>query len=282
MKRVSVDDLDLEDLFSYEDSTDEHLENIRDKNITHYRTKTIKSGEMLECEIYPIWNTRNSIRKAKENVSRLAQKRLNEKNALKNAIRLINANFTDKDIWATFTYSNARIPKSEKDALRFMQNYIRRLKYYCEKHKYKPLKYFCVTEYSDDPKRKIRIHHHIIMNFPDRDVAEKMWKGGARTQSRRLQADDYGYEGLTRYMLKDTAKDLRKRYMASKNLKKPKVYIADRKISRRRVMEIATAKKDAKQIFERIYKNYDFKDYKVKTSPYVTGAYLYVRMRLRL
>lgn len=102
---------DLDDIYAYTDTNDERLQILNDPHITHYRTKTIKSGNVLECEIYPVWNTyRATGRARKTRESRKAQKSLNAKNATKNLIRLINANFTDDDIWGTVTYSPTKLP----------------------------------------------------------------------------------------------------------------------------------------------------------------------------
>ena len=39
-----------------------------------------------------------------------AQRNLNDKNARKYVERLINENFTDRDLWLTFTYDNEHLP----------------------------------------------------------------------------------------------------------------------------------------------------------------------------
>lgn len=51
--------------------------------VGRYRCKTIKAGKMLECEIFPIWNTANEVRKAKHHITRAEQIALNERNARK-------------------------------------------------------------------------------------------------------------------------------------------------------------------------------------------------------
>ena len=115
-------------------------------------------------------------------------------------------NFTDNDIWGTVTYSPEKLPPSVESAQKEMAKYFRRLKYYAERHNFPPLKYVYVTEFDDDEEKgKKRVHHHFVTNFPDRDVAERLWRNGARTQTRRLQADENGYEGMARYISKDRA-----------------------------------------------------------------------------
>ena len=278
MAKFSVDRYDNDELFNYTDTNEEMLANLNDKRIIHYRTKTIKSGNVLECEVYPIWNTRSSLYRARRfRNTRDAQKRLNQKNAIKNIIRLANTNFTDDDIWGTFTYETKRLPKTIEDAQKEFIKFIRRLKYYAQKHNFPNLKYIYTTEFEDDEEKgKKRVHHHIVINFPDRDVAEKLWRNGARTQTRRLQADESGYEGLIRYITKDPKGS--KRYVTSKNLEKPQITIADCKFTRRKVNKLVTGALSASTVFETMYNDkYTLIEHYCKTSEYVTGAYIYAK-----
>lgn len=265
-------DHDIDDIFPYEETSEERLQSLGDRRIVKYRTKTIKSGDVLECEIYPIWDNRASLSRApKLKKSRVTQQNLNDKNAIKTVTRLVNANFTDEDIWATFTYSDNKLPKTVEEAERNFANFIRRLKYYAKKHGFPPLKYVYFTHFDEQ-----RVNHHLFINFPDRDVLEEMWKGGARKQTRRLQADESGYEGAVRYCMK-CAKGT-KRYKASKNLEKPKITIADTKFTRRKVHNIVRGDINAVDVFETMYEGYNITRFEHKTSDYVSGVYLYVKM----
>jgi hypothetical protein len=256
------------------DTREQQADALKCKDIIKYKTKTIISGPMLECEIYPIWKTsKKSIRDKTRKESRKAQRNLNNKNAVKRVIRLINTNFNNNGIWGTFTYSDDKLPNDENQAKKDMQNYIRRLKRYIEKENLEPLKYIYVTEYSE---RK-RVHHHIVMNFNNRDIAEKLWKNGGRTQTRRLQPDDYGLEGMARYITKQKRDS--KRYACSRNLEKPKVYEAYSKFTKRRAERIAHDENGAKEIFEKMYPKYIFKDIDIKYSEFVSGCYIYARLR---
>lgn len=274
---------DIEEIYDgdYTAPTIELLNSINDKSIIGYRTKTIKSGNILECEIYPVWNTKSALSRAKKaNESRQAQIALNKKNALKHCMRLINTNFTDNDIWGTFTYETKKLPKSIEEAQKEMSKFIRRLKYYAERHNYPELKYIYVTEFeNDEEKGKKRVHHHIVCNFPDRDIAEKLWRNGARTQTKRLQADINGYEGLARYILKDPKG--KKRYVVSKNLEKPQITISDTKFSRKKVNAIVRGEVENSKVFESLYQNYRFNTLTTYTSDYCTGSYIYAKMRKR-
>jgi hypothetical protein len=161
-----------------------------------------------------------------------------------------------------------------------MQKYFRRLHHYAEKHDFPPLKYVYVTEFEEDEKKgKKRVHHHYVTNFPDRNIAEKIWRNGARTQTRRLQADESGYEGMVRYITKDPKGT--KRYVTSKNLTKPTITIADTKISKKQVWEVATGKTSIATLVSKIYTNHDYTDGICKTSEFVSGAYIYAKLKRR-
>ncbi len=272
--KYSINEKELEEIYT---AAEIDMMRLKDKSLILYCTKTIKSGDILENECYPVWNTRNSVRKAKQSISRETQIHLNRNNAVKKAIRLINTNFTKADIWATFTYSDDKLPESREAAAKEMVKYIRRLKTYAVKNKYPPLKYVYTTE--GDKKTK-RFHHHIIVNFPDRDVAEDLWKGGKRKNTRRLQPDETGLEALARYLTKESTKDKNKQlYVCSKNLIKPKETTSYFKVTRAQARKIANGDLDPMRLFQKVNPGYEFTDIKVKTSEYVSGCYLYVRMR---
>ncbi len=276
MRGHRIDDRWIDSIYDNEENNPDRINN---KNIFRYRTKTIKSGDVLEVQAYPIWNTYSEVRRAKNKVSTIAQSNLNHRNRQAQVIRLINANFTDKDVWATFTYSDEKMPTKYSVALKEIKNYIRRLKTYAAKHNYPELKYIYVTEF-----KKHGFHHHIVMNFKDRDIAEKLWKGGKRKQTRRLQADVNGYEGIARYITKQETKELEEdgikhnAYVCSKNLIKPKITVSDWKISRSKARKIAEGRLDPMKLFQRLYPGYTFNTCEVKTSEYVSGCYLYVKL----
>lgn len=247
-----------------------------------FRCKTIKHGDQLDVEIFPIWNTRAEERKAKAALSSKAQAVLNEKNARKRLIRRINANFTADDIELTLTYAGEHVPDLE-GARRDMQNYIRRVKRYRKAHGLPELKYVYVIEYQGEDGAPKRVHHHVIMSGMDRDAAEKLW-GKGRANSARLQPDENGLEGLARYITKTLPRfKSEKRWVCSKNLIEPTVTAADKKISRRKAARLAhDADAYGKDLFEHLYPGYLFNEVEIKTSAYVAGVYIYAKMRRRI
>ena len=134
--------------------------------------------------------------------------------------RLIEHNFTDRDIWITLTYGKGQEPDDMDEAIKNMQNYIRRINYQRKKRGLKNAKYVYVTEYS--PEEKIRWHHHLVMDgLLDMDLVEKTWKKGHRNETRRLEKDEYGLTGLANYITKEPRG--KKRWNSSTNLKQFRV-----------------------------------------------------------
>ena len=140
-----------------------------------YATKEIRSGDQLEVEIYPEFTKGQKDQipdEGKRKRQRQAQKNLNDKNSKKMCERVIGENFTDRDIWATFTYTDDNMPASMEVATKNMQNYIRRLNYQRKKQGLSNVRYVYVTECSE----KGRWHHHIVMDGDvDMDTVEAVW-----------------------------------------------------------------------------------------------------------
>ncbi|MCS1383238.1 hypothetical protein NXZ75_13610 [Lysinibacillus sphaericus] len=269
-----------EDAFSESEITKMHEDNLLDRAIAGYRVKSIWSGSILEVEAYPYWKIPQGKRTKRDKNSSKAQEKLNEKNRQKHVARLINTNFRENDLYTTYTYCDAYLPKDYDQAKKDMVNLIRRMKHWLKKQeKYADfeLKYIYSTEHTRDGK-KVRAHHHMVTNFPDREVAEKLWNRG-RVKSQRLEEDDLGFTKLGEYLVKEKGHKTAKGYTPSRNLKQPKVTVSDTKLTRRRAAKIATEEIGAQEIFEKMYKNYQFKQMNVSFSDYVSGAYLYVQMK---
>ena len=258
-----------------EQLSEDAFERLRHRDVFRYRSKTIKSGDVLEVELFPIWSTQSEATRAKKATTRQAQRNLNDKNAKKRIIRKINTNFTEEDLAITLTYADG-VPEQEQ-ARRDIQNYLRRVRAFRKRNGLPELKYVYVIEFSGDQGRtKKRVHHHVIMSGMDRDEAEKLW-GKGYANARRLQPDEYGLEALARYMTKEPNGG--KRWCASRNLKEPTITAADTKISKKRVQSMAQDFDNAPAaIFGKLFPDYEFNDCSVATSSYVAGAYIYARL----
>lgn len=241
-----------------------------------YREKKIYSGDMFESEIYPITiYERKQSRKKKKKISSKEQRNLNEKNAIKKLVRLVNTNFTNKDLFATYTYNSKNLPKTEEEAKRDIKNHIRSIRRYLRKQGLPELKYIAIVEYKEG-KNSIRIHHHMILSGDiDRDTLEKLWKKG-RCNTYRLQGDEFGLEAVARYLSKDPRGN--KRWIPSRNLKQPDIKINDFKFSRRKVENLANSQGE-KRIFEDLYKGYILRDYKVEVNKITGAKSIYIKMQ---
>lgn len=267
-----------------EEEREERIEALRGKKYKE-KVKTIMSGSMLESEIYPVYEkSRDTPRADKKRTTEEAMKKYNDKMAMKQMVRLINTNFGQDDLYITLTYPDKVLP-TESQARKDMTNYIRRLKDARKKLNLPELKYLYVIEFVTEEEakytRKVRIHHHLIINKMDRDLAEEVWrkaKQKARAESRRLQPDDFGLEGVARYLGK--WKKGKKRWYSSRNLKKPTVNTSVTKLSKRKVEKIAREPDRWKEIFEAMYKHkYSLLDVEVFYSDIVGGFYIRARMK---
>lgn len=239
------------------------------RGVKGYRVKTIKSGEILECEIYPMWK-RSYIRGSKLAKSRKAQENLNAKNRRKKIVRLINTNFCKEDIWLTVTYDGEHNPLDMAQAQKNIRNYLRKIK-----RRDKGVKYIYVTEGKEKNKR---FHHHVILSTKlTRDEIEELWTGGARKEAHRLQPDEFYLTGLGMYMTKDIEKGAC--WGKSKNLAQPKESVADTKITRRKAQRMAENENYGICLLEKEYRGYKNLKMEWFASDIVSGVYIRAVMR---
>ena len=259
-----------------DEKREELIEDLRiNQNYVYWR-RTITSGKIVEVEIYPVWKCKHDIPRRKNRVeSTDSQKKLNNKNSKKKVVRLINTNFGKEDLYITVTYEDGFLP-DEQTARKDMQNYIRRLKRYRKKHGLDELKYIYSIGYENEPNnsKKIRVHHHLIINKMDRNMAEELW-GKGTANSKRLQPDDFELTGVAKYI----ANQGPERWSASRNLKKPKVTLNRTGLTKRKAINLISEPVLFKDIFEDKYQDCIYKDYKVYYSEESPGVYLYIRMR---
>lgn len=242
-----------------------------------WRYKRIYSGKMLEHEIYPIsLIEKKKSRREKKNESALKQKNLNEKNCKKKVVRLVNTNFTTKDIAVTLSYNKDNLPKNLEECKKDVSNFLRRIKRYLKKHKLPDLKYISVIENKKNGQA-IRIHHHLIVSGDiGRDKLESMWKKG-RCNTYKLQEDDFGFEGIAKYIVKEPSGN--KRFSSSRNLKKPTVKVNDFKYNRRKAYALATSQGGLE--LEEEYKDYKIVDFKSYVNEELGAVYISVKMKKR-
>lgn len=285
-----------------------------------YRTKTTKSGEMLESEVFPIWETGAEARRARKAVTREAQRRLNDRNAVRKLVRVVACNFGRGDLMVTLTYGEGwDAVEGRHDFTRVqrdVRNFIRRVRSARERAGLDELKYVYSiegfrgeeAEASEAPAlpgvleaapevmvRGLRVsprpHVHMILSGGlEREAIEGLW-GKGWANCRGLQPDRYtGLEAISRYMVKSWRRERGegaspegypgKRWYGSRNLAKPKVTVSDWRMSRGRVAKaVEEIAEGPGSVFNRAYPGYELVDFEVRSSEFVSGVYLYARMR---
>ena len=278
--------------YNYEAAYQKKLHNLEEVNAEKmlkegkvkslFATKEIRAGGQLEVEIYPEFSRSQKDLipdEAKKKKQRQAQRDLNDKNSQKECIRTIEENFTDQDIWGTLTYTDDTMPDTEEEADRNMVNYIKRLNYRRKKMNLPNLRYVYTTECSD----RGRWHHHIVLDGDmGMDTVERTWKLGRRNQIRRLQRDENGLIGMAMYITKKKRTDgegkYRKKWRASKGLKKPKITKNHYKFKQKDVNEIVTGRADIETKLNKWYPQYKMTVYEVKYNTMNGRFYISVRM----
>lgn len=134
-------------LFAHEKASDEPItpSNLMhgDSTVIHYRVKTIRSGTQIEVEAVPIWSTAPSMIPAKKSPE--AIRRANAENTRKHFERKMNTNFRDEDYRVDLTYADDCLPDA-RQARQDVGNYLRRVKYACQKRGLPPPRYMGVSE----------------------------------------------------------------------------------------------------------------------------------------
>lgn len=237
-----------------------------------YRETRHYCGEYLEVDIYPVFEYQRG-RGKKRKPTTETQKRLNQRNAERKLIRLLNTNFTPRDIRFDLTYNDDHCPSSPEDAQRQMQNFLRRVKRFRKKHDLPELKYVAVTEQREHTGR---IHHHIVMSGGV-DITElaALWSRGYTT-AKPLQFDQYGIVGIAKYLIKDPL--LGKRWCASRNLERAEPKKRDGRIPRYKVKELSDSGRDNRDYLEKLYEGYSLADCRPYHNDFNDGYYITVRM----
>ena len=294
--------VDVEELFNpyeviykpYEDTPEEILRLLERSKDKRYRMKTIKSGTMLESDTYPLLNNKviNKAKKIIKEYDAEQRKAYYQRTRRKNIVRLIQANFSSKDMWIHLTYRDGVEPKNDKEAKDDAIKYIRRLKYQMDKNGWGKLKYVYVIEGSTN-RNGTRYHIHIVSNFPDLDLAKAKWEKGKYPKVDRLTPDeDTGLERLANYLTKeaddedkpDKPTKKKKSYGYSLNLYKSWQHatVADSRMTRARAEKLVTGQIDAKAFYEKLYEGYKYQRMEVRTSEYISGFYISVKMCLKV
>lgn len=238
-----------------------------------YREKKYICGDYLEVDIYPVYKYQRSRSKKAKPTSEV-QKKLNQRNAERKLIRLLNTNFTEHDIRFDLTYDKDHCPSSPEEAQKECQKFLRRVKYARSKSGLPALKYVFVTEVG---KRSGRLHHHIVMSGGmDINELADIW-GRGYTSAKPLQFNEQGITGIAMYLVKEPI--LGKRWCASRNLSKPVESERTGRLPQYQVREWNNSGMDNKAEIERTYEGFTLTDIKPFYNQ-VNGGY-YVTLRLQ-
>lgn len=279
------------------------------------RTRTIRAGDTLEVECYPLTRIGPAAREevARRHRQRACQEAMNRRNAEKKVRRLIEHNFTTDSYVLTLTWDYGQIdrfqmsgeeadqmwqrlslPIDEEDARRALNNFYRRVRTRMRQLGEDPrtLKYLYVLELTHQNKGPYTHYHfHMVIDAPGLGARELdgIW-GIGFTRCDHLSKRGEGAARLGHYLTKhhtteEVQEDGRRmrRWGRSKNLNEPPETVSDRRISRRRAAMIARdVMHDGMAIFNRIYDQQGYvciEPPRVLFSDYVAGAYIYARLR---
>ena len=276
--------------YDYEAAYDKTIEDLKEEQILQmirarhpacvYATKEIRSGDRLEVEIYPEFARGQSAQiptQAQREKQRKAQRDLNERNSRKHCERLIEANFTAGDLWITLTYQDDQLPEDMTEALKNMQNFIRRVNRIRKRKGLPNAKYVYVTEGIEGG----RFHHHLVMDGAlDSETVEAAWKKGRRNQIRKLDPDDDGLAGMAKYITKEKKKKCQKRYTPTKGLKQPEERVNHYKFRCRDVHEMARDAAAIEPPMDKRYAQagYRFRSAEVRYNEFNGRFYVYARL----
>ncbi len=250
-----------------------------------YKEKRIYCGKYLEIDIIPSF-----VKKVKDidNTKRLMsldkQKILNDKNSKRKLHQVILNNFDNNCFHLSLTYNNDYLPKTEEEAVKVVNNYIRRIKTKL-KDKSKDFKYILVTEVKGKEGENVRIHHHMIVNeLLSRDEYESLWSVGRGKNKKqigyanadRLQFNEEGVKELVNYICKNVNNKHSKKWTGSQNLKRP--YMEEKAIilSNNKIRNFNII--NEKEYWESKVKGYRFISSTIKYNEIVGKYYIYLNM----
>lgn len=278
------------------------------RGIDGVRTVTIRAGRSLEVMCFPITKlSPEARREAKARRTSPAMRRLNQRNAERHIIRLMEQNFTRRAWVVTGTYAyptedygmcNLRELEAaydkrglpwEKDRLVMdFRNFLGKLKRRVKKLGGGEIKWIVRYEEGKNPPAEglpPKYHWHALIEGEGitREMIDVCWPHG-HTKCEPFITEDDGPARLARYICKEKSRNPGKSWWShSRNLKIPQPRVSDRKLSRRRLARIAAdVQHSGREIFEALYPGYKVVELPdVRYSDFVAGAYIYARMRRR-
>ena len=271
------------------------------------RTKTYRAGRSLEVMVYPRTKlTQEARREAARRRSRPSMARINARNRELQHMRILEANFTARaqvvmlsyaypvedygmcDLKELSEYYDANgLPWEVETVQRHKRNFLAKLKrrVIAAGGNADDLKWDITIEEGKEPAGvglPAKFHMHCVIEGPgiSRETVEACWTFG-RTHCDPFDMANDGPKRLAAYLNKQRHPG--RWWSHSRNLTIPRPNVSDRKVSRRRLSLLAAdVKKNGAEIFAKLYPGYKLVEEPVVTfSDFVTGAYVYARMRRR-
>lgn len=250
---------------------------------TFQREKREWCGDYMIVNIYPRTKTQEDAvkgtRTRTEEVSRPAQRNLNDKNSKKHFNLLANGNFGEGDFVVRLSYTNKYLPKTLEQAKKDVSNYIERLKYELKKiGKDKELKWMCVTEFNEvkEDGKKTRIHHHLIINgVATFEMILDKWKKGRGKKRKKIGlvhidpiqlTEDSFIENLVGYLFKNKREN--RHWTASRNLERPKKKIYNKTHRRRKIDQLIHSNDEGREYYEKKYRKYEIRHIEYKENEF--------------
>lgn len=245
--------------------------------VLYYKTRTVRSGSLVEVECYPVYQGRYLRQLSRVRPTPEAMMAVNDRNARKRFERMAECNFrAGRDYFLTLTYAPP-VPEDMATCNRELRNYLNRVNRARKRAGLEKAKCAGVVETGKNG----RLHHHLLIEGGlDRDTMERLWgKGYANCD--RIQGG--GLAGLAKYMTKgfSAKRDKgRHRYYYSRNLKKPRITESRTRISRRQAERIREdAEIQGEAIFRRKWPGLRLEGITVRQTDWLPGCYIYARMR---
>ena len=237
-----------------------------------YRERKHYCGEYMEVEIFPVYTKAKGRGKRKKPTTEI-QQRLNQRHAEGKLRRLLHTNFTVFDLFVTLTFDEAHLPASVEEAQRLIQNFLRRLKRRYAKLEAE-LRYVYILERGEENGR---LHVHMVVSGDlGREDLLKLWGMGA-VSADYLEFNEDGLAALAKYFTKGDAENggkpiTWKRWVASRNLEKPRVVERDGRLSHRKMAGLCQDGGDTDYL-ETECCGYEIAPYSVQTSEDIYGGY---------
>lgn len=281
------------------------------RGIDGVRTATWRAGRSLEVAVYPITRLPAEVRReVKRRRSTPAMARINARNTERHIMRLLEANFragTAVVVTGTYAYpaqgdyammdvaamarayEARRLPWELERVRQDVRNWLARLRRRVKKLGGDPkgFKWLVRIEEGKEPPLSgipAKFHFHAVIEGPglDGETVKALWEERhGRCHADPLSLSDDGAARLARYFTKQ--KSGGRWWSHSRNLKIVAPRVSDRKVSRRRLALLAgDVMGRGRELLEKLYPGYRLAETPVvRYSDFVSGAYVYVRMRRR-